>query len=847
MREERPDRHRLFLWLGVALTVALAVYLRAAHPPEIVDDAYITFRYAKHLAAGEGFVYNSGERVLGTSSPFYTLLLAPGAMLFGPEGLPRWATSLNALFDGAAVLLLFAIAQHLGARPLAGIGVALLYALSDESAIFAIGGMETSLYVALLLGAGYLVLRRRMAAAGLVAALAALTRPDGLLLALLLGLAWSLHRSRAAGARSLPRPANRVLRLEKQEIYAILLFALPLLAWELFSLLYFGTLVPEALSAKRLAYSSDARWWQLAYAFLRHTPWPVFGNLGLGKDLGWEAIALHVILFGAGAAWMIRRDALAWTLGAFPLVYALAFSAGSPFLFQWYITPVIPFWLLGVVLGISALLDGAVSRLGRRWAQPRRAWVYACCFVALLFIAALEQHSHFKWRSDHFHPLGLQTHRERIYRRVALRLRQVIPPDSRVALAEIGAFGFYHPARVVDAVGLVTPDAQRCYPLPKSRYLWNSAIPAGLIEEQQPDYVVAFRDFMRLSLLPSPSFRAAYRWLGTFPDTLWESPGPWVYRRVSGAAIEAELAQARSALAQGDFEEGFRRLEAPLAYSRESRAEALTLLDEALYHRLSALSVWEHRFASGAFCDFERDADSGAWHLLDRWGRIYVHRDGRLVFFSAVSEMSLDAVAVDLEPSPQGWIVLDSLGALHPAGRELLPDWIIQPQGQEVADAIALEMIPKGSGLYILDAYGGIHWRGRSPDRLGVTAARRWGFPAARDLVLSPDGLHLYLVDSYGGVHCFGPDAGRIEAAEPPYWGWDAVRDAEFVPGANALVLATGLGSIHPYGRMGQEFSSKLPYPGWDYLTDIELDPETGSVIGLDSNGRIYHGQGSEE
>jgi len=298
----------------------------------------------------------------------------------------------------------------------------------------------------------------------------------------------------------------------------------------------------------------------------------------------------------------------------------------------------------------------------------------------------------------------------------------------------------------------------------------------------------------------------------------------------------------------GGVEEGFRRLEAPLAYSRESWAEALTLLDEALYNRLSALSVWENRFASGAFCDFERDARSGAWHLLDRWGRIYVHRDGRLVFFSAVSELSLDAVAVDLEPGSQGWLVLDSLGVLHPAsGREQLPDWMVQPQRQEMADAIALEIMPDGSGLYILDAYGGIHWRGRSPDRLGVTAARRWELPTARDFVLSPDGLHLYLVDSFGGVHCFGSDARRIEVAEPPYWGWEAVRDAEWVPGANALLLATGLGSIHPYGNMEKEFSSKLPYPGWDYLLDIELDPETGSVIGLDSNGHIYYGQGSEE
>ncbi|MCB0187901.1 MAG: hypothetical protein KDE31_26715, partial [Caldilineaceae bacterium] len=41
-----------------------------------VDDAFITYRYAENLATGQGFVYNAGERLLGTSTPLYTLLLA---------------------------------------------------------------------------------------------------------------------------------------------------------------------------------------------------------------------------------------------------------------------------------------------------------------------------------------------------------------------------------------------------------------------------------------------------------------------------------------------------------------------------------------------------------------------------------------------------------------------------------------------------------------------------------------------------------------------------------------------------------------------------------------------------
>ena len=40
------------------------------------DDAFITFRYADNIAAGHGFVYNLGQRVLGTSTPLFTFILS---------------------------------------------------------------------------------------------------------------------------------------------------------------------------------------------------------------------------------------------------------------------------------------------------------------------------------------------------------------------------------------------------------------------------------------------------------------------------------------------------------------------------------------------------------------------------------------------------------------------------------------------------------------------------------------------------------------------------------------------------------------------------------------------------
>jgi len=59
----------------VLLVPATALVLCALNFGQIYDDPYITFTYAENLATGEGFVFNPGEQVLGTTAPGYAFLL----------------------------------------------------------------------------------------------------------------------------------------------------------------------------------------------------------------------------------------------------------------------------------------------------------------------------------------------------------------------------------------------------------------------------------------------------------------------------------------------------------------------------------------------------------------------------------------------------------------------------------------------------------------------------------------------------------------------------------------------------------------------------------------------------
>jgi uncharacterized membrane protein len=661
-------------WIVPALAVATALAaftIRAAHPPRICDDAYITFRYARHLAQGQGFVYNPGEQVLGTTTPLYTLLLVPGVSLFGSEGLPRYATLLNAVFGGLSAFFVFFIAQKLAGRLTVAAAASLLFALSPVNVMYSIAGMETELFTCLLLSAVSLLIARRVALAAFQISLAVLTRPDGLIMAILFWLA-------VAGMKEWR---------SKRGLLPLKAFAIPLFIWLVFSGLYFGTFLPQSIAAKRLAYSSDSTVFQLAFEFLRQGSLALTAIASLPQNWQWLIPGLPLMLFIMGAIGLIRKDPAGMLVGVFPILYALSISAGAPFLFQWYAAPAIPFWLIGCALGLQLLLEKAIPEIARTTNRKIPDWMAPVLAGLLLLTAVVYQFSRYGHPGLYLEPQWPADNRESFYRETALALLDTIPPESTVALAEIGTFGWFHPAKVLDAVGLVSPAALKCYPLDRHYYHWNSAMPALLIQREKPDYVVAFRGFIRKSLMESEHFRHAYRRIREFPYQLWEAPGPWVYQRLPEAEIEAKLMLAKEKLDTQDYPKAMQALAAPLAYSWETRARAFDLLNAEGLNRLSKLSPWESRFSSGVFQDFEPvESNATAWEFLDRWGRIFSNYPGGVFYreWDNVYLPDLDNVAVDLERdgSSAEWLVLDHRGNLYCSeGSRLWPSWMVQKPG----------------------------------------------------------------------------------------------------------------------------------------------------------------------
>ena len=188
--------HRLGLdVIGPLAASGFVIFLLLAHTAMfrvyITDDAFIAFRYVRSFVHDEGLTYNAGERVWGFTSLLWCALLVP----FAWSGFDL-AASARFLGFVCNVLLLVVVLRY-RSTPEASRGAsrwtALLLASNGAFVLQGINGMETALFSLLFVLAvreyGNVLERgaaRRLTRVGALAALVAMTRPEGALLMLCL-------------------------------------------------------------------------------------------------------------------------------------------------------------------------------------------------------------------------------------------------------------------------------------------------------------------------------------------------------------------------------------------------------------------------------------------------------------------------------------------------------------------------------------------------------------------------------------------------------------------------------------------------------------------------------------
>ena len=210
----------------------------------IVDDAFVSFQYARHLEAGHGLVYNVGERVEGYTNFLWTMLFPA---VFALDGDPVLASAcINLILGFAIIALMMLLSRRLIPMPWEWASAVLL-AVSGPFLMYTTrgSGMETALFTTLLLAAMVLLTRERWGWAGVVLALTMMTRPDGVVFAGVAGLyaLWQGWRWQPRGERTLMATIRPVLTL-----------ALPLIglygSYFLWRWSYYGYLLPNTFYVK---------------------------------------------------------------------------------------------------------------------------------------------------------------------------------------------------------------------------------------------------------------------------------------------------------------------------------------------------------------------------------------------------------------------------------------------------------------------------------------------------------------------------------------------------------------------------------------------------------------------
>ena len=486
------------------------------------DDAWIHYRYAENIGRGMGFVYNDGERVLGSGGPLWNLLLAGIALALPANQLHLGASALNFVLFAGCGLVVSAALTRIVPFWLALVLSSLLL-LSGPLLVSSLGGMETSLLCLMYLLTFRGLVHQSYVLAGFWAGIASCIRIESVALMLVVLAATLLYR-RALTVKTLLSSASAPLLLY---------------CWVW---LYFGSPLATSTLAKQLVYSVPplSALKVCVSALLSVLPFEkVFPLREQLPEIGqWIGALIWVGLVGLGTLFLRRRSAAGSLVVLHLGIVVLFYMFTNPYMFPWYSCTFVPLATLLAMLGIV--------QLGQFLPRASGALRYGLSLAILLSFSigpiretwtplAPPDSNDFSYQV----PNARGSARTYQYMHIANWLNQFTTPNDQVCISEIGAFGYYFQGKILDGIGLVSPEVFPYHPLPASM---NGAIPPRVVEDFKPEFVVSM-DIFAEALFVDPWFRENYRLIGRWPwfggpvrwrdlpDALWGSVEMRAYRR----------------------------------------------------------------------------------------------------------------------------------------------------------------------------------------------------------------------------------------------------------------------------------------------------------------------------
>jgi hypothetical protein len=427
--------------IAVAYCIGIGFLIYILFPQWSYDDPYITYRYAENIHNNLGFVYNSGERILSTTTPFFTLLLAILNNI--SSNIPKVAILIGTISLPLGGLFLWDLG-HTWDTPAAG-WLGLVFYPTFPLLISTISS-EVPLYMFFCVGSFAWYARKRYVWTTIFLAFAILTRPEGAIIALIL-ITHYLVQIRGP----ILRPV----------IGMFLLITLP---WFLFSSVYFGSLIPATLGAKQYHGAME-----ISQGFGPGIITILSGGYTTRVHY-WIAASLAMI-----GLFSIPRRYNQWVIFIiWPVVHFGLFTILGVSRYFWYYASLIPGFLVAAGLGIDHLnfLIKPNSFLPQRITK-----IIAYTFTIGILI------------SQFTHVLAVRQHpdqRVQIYQTIGRWLQSNTEHNSSVGSLEVGIIGFYSKRTIVDLAGIIQPEiAQQLTP--------NATYEVSAIwatQTYKPDYLI---------------------------------------------------------------------------------------------------------------------------------------------------------------------------------------------------------------------------------------------------------------------------------------------------------------------------------------------------------------------
>jgi arabinofuranosyltransferase len=500
----RPTTARLALAL-LALLVSFAGVL---WPPWLSDDAFISFRYAQNLAGGNGLVYNIGERVEGYTNFLWTMIAA-GVIRSGSDII--WF----AYFSGTIIAVVLVLATYhlacmlslldgadkgtrghgaipgLPAHPLTGspphaLVAALIVATHQGVLLYTSrgAGLETGFFALLvllgvtaylkgisLINSGYSLFTIHYSFAGLIFALASMTRPEGVLITGLTAAHLAWHNFIERKAQSTKNSKHSFLFSVLRSLFSMLLpYLLIFLPYFLWRMNYYGDLLPNTFYAKTGGGLRQVeRGLAYAGAFALTLGGPLLLLIAVPPRQGWWALM---------RGW---RSYLLLVVGTYT-AYIIAVG-GDHFRGERFFVPLVPLFAVLVAAGLREVY--------RALSTQHSALVTGLASLTIALLLALGSGVALSRTAPYDYIIRGLDESVWIWREIGWWMADNTPPEASIAATGAGAIAYYSERTTIDLYGLTDKHIARVENPNMGEGVagHEKSDPAYVLNERKPTYI----------------------------------------------------------------------------------------------------------------------------------------------------------------------------------------------------------------------------------------------------------------------------------------------------------------------------------------------------------------------